>query len=114
MYYIYHIPGKKIGATSNLKTRVTLMQGYKEGEYEVLHASENIDEISALEIELQKSYGYKVDRQSYKNVIKLNKSNKMKVSFTFEGAHTGSSCAFMTTVAVATVRTVPMGLAFRV
>ena len=82
MYYIYHIPGKKIGATSNLKTRVTLMQGYKEGEYEVLHASENIDEISALEIELQKSYGYKVDRQSYKNVIKLNKSNKMKVNVT--------------------------------
>ena len=58
------------------------MQGYKEGEYEVLHASENIDEISALEIELQKSYGYKVDRQSYKNVIKLNKSNKMKVNVT--------------------------------
>ena len=82
MYYIYHIPGKKIGATSNLKTRVTLMQGYKEEEYEVLHASENIDEISALEIELQKSYGYKVDRQSYKNVIKLNKSNKMKVNVT--------------------------------
>ena len=82
MYYIYHIPGKKIGATSNLKTRVTLMQGYKEGEYEVLHTSEDIDEISALEIELQKSYGYKVDRQSYKNVIKLNKSNKMKVNVT--------------------------------
>jgi NTP pyrophosphatase (non-canonical NTP hydrolase) len=82
MYYIYHIPGKKIGATSNLKTRVTLMQGYKEGEYEVLHASEDIDEISALEIEFQKSYGYKVDRQLYKNVIKLNKSNKMKVNVT--------------------------------
>tara|TARA_R110000772_G_scaffold62788_2_gene140935 strand:- start:394 stop:1236 length:843 start_codon:yes stop_codon:yes gene_type:complete len=80
MYYIYHIPGKKIGATSNLKTRVTLMQGYKEGEYEVLHTSENIDEISALEIELQKSYGYKVDRQSYKDLI--NKNNQMEVNVT--------------------------------
>ena len=45
MYYIYHIPGKKIGATRNLKTIVTLMQGYKEGEYEVLEQSEDIDYI---------------------------------------------------------------------
>ena len=36
MYYIYHIPCKKIGVTRNLNNRVTLMQGYKEGEYEVL------------------------------------------------------------------------------
>ena len=39
MYYLYHIPGKKIGVTSNLNTRVTLIQGYKEGEYEVLESS---------------------------------------------------------------------------
>ena len=80
IYYIYHIPGKKIGATSNLNTRVTLMQGYKEGEYEVLEQSTNIDYISDREIELQKSYGYKVDRQTYKNLIKSN--NKMKVNVT--------------------------------
>ena len=79
MYYIYHIPGKKIGATRNLKTRVTLMQGYKEGEYEVLEQSEDIDYISDREIELQKSYGYKVDRQKYNNLIK---PNKMKVNVT--------------------------------
>jgi NTP pyrophosphatase (non-canonical NTP hydrolase) len=79
MYYIYHIPGKKIGATRNLKTRVTLMQGYKEGEYEVLEQSEDIDYISDREIELQKSYGYKVDRQKYNNLIK---SNKMEVNVT--------------------------------
>jgi len=79
MYYIYHIPGKKIGATRNLKTRVTLMQGYKEGEYEVLEQSEDIDYISDREIELQKSYGYKVDRQKYNNLIK---SNKMEVNIT--------------------------------
>ena len=59
MYYLYHIPGKKIGVTRNLRTRVTLMQGYKEGEYEVLEQSEDIDYISDREIELQKSYGYK-------------------------------------------------------
>jgi NTP pyrophosphatase (non-canonical NTP hydrolase) len=80
IYYIYHIPGKKIGATSNLNTRVTLMQGYKEGEYEVLEQSTDIDYISDREIELQKSYGYKVDRQKYNNLIKSN--NKMNINVT--------------------------------
>ena len=79
MYYLYHIPGKKIGVTRNLNTRVTLIQGYKEGEYEVLEQSEDIDYISDREIELQKSYGYKVDRQKYNNLIK---SNEMKINIT--------------------------------
>ena len=60
MYYLYHIPGKKIGVTSNLNTRVTLIQGYKADEYEVLDSSEDIDYISDKEIELQKSYGYNI------------------------------------------------------
>ena len=76
-YYLYHIPGKKIGVTSDLNTRVTLVQGYKEGEYEVLEQSNDIDYISRREIELQKSYGYKVDRKLYKNLF-----NKMKVNAT--------------------------------
>jgi NTP pyrophosphatase (non-canonical NTP hydrolase) len=80
MYYLYHIPGKKIGVTRNLNTRVTLMQGYKENEYEVLEQSSDIDYISDREIELQKSYGYKVDRQSYKNLI--NKNNQMQINAT--------------------------------
>ena len=78
MYYLYHIPGKKIGVTRNLKNRVTLMQGYKEDEYEVLEQSDDIDYISDREIELQKSYGYKVDLKKYKN---LN-FNKMKINAT--------------------------------
>ena len=78
MYYIYHIPGKKIGVTRNLKNRVTLIQGYKEGEYEVLEQSDDIDYISDREIELQKSYGYKVDMKKYKNL----KFNKMKINAT--------------------------------
>ena len=77
MYYLYHIPGKKIGVTRNLNTRVTLMQGYKENEYEVLFTSDDIDFISNKEIELQKSYGYKVDRKLYKNLF-----NKMKINAT--------------------------------
>lgn len=78
MYYLYHIPGKKIGVTRNLNTRVTLMQGYKEDEYEVLEQSDDIDYISDREIELQQSYGYKVDRKLYKNLFKSN----MKVNAT--------------------------------
>ena len=79
MYKLYHIPGKKIGVTRNLKKRVTDQQGYHPGEYEVLFTSEDIDFISNKEIELQKSYGYKVDRQKYNNLIK---SNKMKINVT--------------------------------
>ena len=80
MYYLYHIPGKKIGVTRDLNTRVTLIQGYKENEYEVLEQSDDIDYISDREIELQKSYGYKVDRTKYKNLNK--KSYTMKINAT--------------------------------
>jgi len=77
MYYLYHIPGKKIGVTRNLNNRVTLQQGYATGEYEVLDQSEDINYISDREIELQKSYGYKKDRKLYKQLF-----NKMKINAT--------------------------------
>ena len=77
MYYLYHIPGKKIGVTRDLNKRVTLMQGYKEGEYEVLEQSDDIDYISDREIELQQSYGYRVDMKTYKKLF-----NKMKINHT--------------------------------
>ena len=77
MYYLYHIPGKKIGVTRDLNNRVTLIQGYNPSEYEVLDQSEDIDYISNKEIELQKSYGYRVDRKLYKNLF-----NKMRINVT--------------------------------
>jgi len=81
-YYIYHIPGKKIGVTRNLQERVTNQQGYAEGEYDVLMKSDNISYISEQELYLQKMYGYKVDRQSYEN-LKPNKINmEMKINIT--------------------------------
>ncbi len=80
MYTIYHIPGKKIGVTRNINKRVTEQQGYAPDEYEVLLTSDDINYVSDMEIELQKSYGYKVDRQSYKNLI--NKNNQMKINAT--------------------------------
>jgi NTP pyrophosphatase (non-canonical NTP hydrolase) len=83
MYYLYHIPGKKIGVTRDLNNRVTLMQGYKENEYEVLFTSDDIDFISDKEIELQKSYGYKVDRKLYKNLFNNMKINATEQTSTF-------------------------------
>jgi NTP pyrophosphatase (non-canonical NTP hydrolase) len=77
IYYIYHIFGKKIGVTRNLNNRVTIAQGYHPNEYEVLETSEDIDYVSERELELQLIYGYKIDRQSYKNLI--NKTNKKMV-----------------------------------
>ena len=80
MYYLYHIPGKKIGVTCNLNSRVTITQGYAPDEYEVLDQSDDIDYISEKEIELQKSYGYRVDRKKYNELIKSNR--KMNINVT--------------------------------
>ena len=83
-YVIYHIPGKKIGVTNNLKSRVEDQQGYTEDEYEVLEMSDDIGYISNRELELQKQYGYKVDRQLYKDLYTTNfiKLNNMKINVT--------------------------------
>ena len=85
MYFIYHIPGKKIGVTNDLKNRVEQQQGYEEDEYEVLEMSEDIDYISERELELQKEYGYKVDRKLYKDLYNNNnfkKLNNMNINIT--------------------------------
>ena len=79
-YYLYHIPGKKIGVTRNLEERVHKQQGYQEGEYVILAESKDITEISNLEVQMQKAFGYKVDRQLYKN-LKCNKK-EMKINVT--------------------------------
>ena len=73
-YYLYHIPGKKIGVTCNLENRVTKQQGFKPTEYEVLEQSDDVDYISDREIELQKEYGYKVDITKYNTLTKKNNS----------------------------------------
>jgi NTP pyrophosphatase (non-canonical NTP hydrolase) len=78
-YYIYHIPGKKIGVTCNLRSRVTDQQGYEEGEYDVLDSSTDIDYISKKEISLQKIFGYKVDRTLYSN---LKPQTNMNINIT--------------------------------
>jgi NTP pyrophosphatase (non-canonical NTP hydrolase) len=79
MYYLYHIPGKKIGVTCDLNNRVTKQQGYNVDEYEVLLSSDDIDYISRMEIQLQKAHGYKVDKKLYKN---LKPITDMKINVT--------------------------------
>jgi NTP pyrophosphatase (non-canonical NTP hydrolase) len=69
-YYIYHIPGQKIGMTCNLYKRVHKQQGYKPGEYEIIFKTDDVNKASKMELELQEAYGYKKDRQSYINLIK--------------------------------------------
>jgi len=79
-YYIYHIPGKKIGITRDLKHRVEKQQGYRPGEYHVILKSENIDYVSKQELSLQKYYGYRVDEVPY-NKLKCN-NKEMKINIT--------------------------------
>ena len=83
-YYLYHIPGKKIGVTRDLISRVVDQQGYSLDEVEVLDQSTDINYISDRELELQLSHGYKVDRQRYKDLY-INKpktKNKMNINAT--------------------------------
>lgn len=69
-YKIYHIPGVKIGCTTDIQKRVVETQGYKDGEYEILFQTDDISLASAAEKTLQQDLGYKVDRQLYKNLFK--------------------------------------------
>ena len=83
-YALYHIPGVKIGVTNDIKHRVEYQQGYSEGEYEILDMSDDIDYISKQEVYLQELYGYRVDRQLYKDLFNNNfiELNNMKINIT--------------------------------
>ena len=78
-YYLYHIPGKKVGVTTNLEERVHKQQGYYPGEYEIIETSKDIDFISIGERIMQKCYGYKIDEVLYSE-LKFN--NNMNINVT--------------------------------
>ena len=84
-YKIYHIPGKKIGCTTNVQKRVIEEQGYKPGEYEILFETDDIKEASDAERTLQQDLGYKVDLKPYKELFK---SNYMKTHSSSEATTT--------------------------
>ena len=79
-YYLYHIPGKKIGVTRDLKYRVEEQQGYGPDEYDIVMKSDNISYISEQELYLQKQYGYRVDEVPY-DELKFN-NNEMNINIT--------------------------------
>jgi len=82
IYYIYHIPGKKIGVTTNLKSRVEDQQGYGPGEYEILGEYTAITGASERELYYQRLYGYPVDIVPY-DKLNCNKNKlNMKVNVT--------------------------------
>jgi NTP pyrophosphatase (non-canonical NTP hydrolase) len=82
-YYLYHIPGKKIGVTTNLEKRVHEQQGYLPGEYEIIEKSDDIDFISEGERIMQKLYGYRVDDVLYSELmINKNKDLNMNINVT--------------------------------
>jgi len=82
MYYLYHIPGKKIGITTNLKSRVEDQQGYKSWEYDIVLETDDINIVSEAEISLQKAYGYPIDMVPY-NKLNCNKNKlNMKINVT--------------------------------
>ena len=82
IYYIYHIPGKKIGVTRDLEKRVTKQQGYEPHEYEILGRYTNIVAAAEKELYYQRIHGYRVDEVPY-NELKFNKEeNDMNINVT--------------------------------
>ena len=73
-YWIYHIPGVKIGVTDDLTRRA---QQYKLESLEVLEEHTNLKIVSEREIALQKEYNYPVDKKEYWKVIKMVKHRKI-------------------------------------
>ena len=85
-YKIYHIPGVKIGCTTNVKKRVEEEQGYKPGEYDILYETDDIVEASEAERNLQKELKYKTDIKLYKDLFrkKMNKHSSSQATTTFK------------------------------
>ena len=89
-YYIYHIPGKKIGVTTNLKNRVEDQQGYGPGEYEILARRHDISEAAKYEAMYQRMYGYPVDIVPY-DKLNCNK-NKLNMNINITEQTTTFPC----------------------
>ena len=80
-YYVYHIPGQKVGVTTDLKRRVERQQGYTAFDYEVLATTEDIDEASKLESDFQDKFKYQKDISSYKTASRMRRgiTNKTNI-----------------------------------
>jgi len=80
-HIIYHIKGKKIGCTQNLKYRMYRQGITNEDEYEILETHTNAKVASVREQELQKEYGYRIDNIPYwKTIRNQNKTDRKKIA----------------------------------
>ena len=86
MYYVYYIPGIKVGCTNNLKKRVEAEQGYKK--YSVLFKSEDIKKASNSERYYQELLNYKIDTNTYEELENNKKTNKQKIMLVKKTNHT--------------------------
>ena len=77
-YYIYHIPGVKIGCTKRIERR---MQVQKFTQWEILEEHTDIETAGIRERELQLQYGYRVDNIQYhkSNYIGIGKLNTIPI-----------------------------------
>jgi len=83
MYYVYHVPGIKVGMTKDLGDRVFEQQGYDPHEIELLFVSRDMEAASKKELEYQRLFELKEDRQSYKDLITKQKPmNNFKINIT--------------------------------
>jgi len=73
-YFIYHIPGIKIGVTQNIKHRIVTTQKFTE--YEILEEHTNAKEVSKREKILQAQYGYPVDKIEYWKTLRWQKKSQ--------------------------------------
>lgn len=73
MYYIYHIPGEKIGCTKDYPQRC-IDQGFSN--YELLETHNDGQKAGDRELELQKQYGYPVDKSHYMHSAGLHVYSK--------------------------------------
>ena len=79
-YKIYHIPGQKVGCTTDIEKRVVKEQGFKRTEFEILFETDDIKEAANAERTLQKDLGYKVDIKPYDKLF--NKMKKFEINVT--------------------------------
>ncbi len=72
MYYIYHIPGKKVGCTKRLEQRLK-EQKVKLSDCDRIITTPCIKKASQIEKELQIEYGYKTDAIDYEKMHEFSK-----------------------------------------
>ena len=71
-FYIYEIPGVKIGCTGNIKRR-----GYEyEEDLIILEAYTDIEQASKRERELQEAKGYRIDNVPFTHTYEISKARK--------------------------------------